>query len=282
MTQRLPDFLMIGAMKCGTSTLAAQLGQQAGVFMTTPKEPNFFSDDPVWAQGVGWYSALFDGAAPGDLAGEASTHYTKLPTYPETLPRMQATLTAPPRLIYMIRNPVERAVSHYLHEWSEGNMGADPAAAFAAAPEIVDYGCYARQIAPFVEAYGAQAIHLTSLEQLKSDPGGTFAAVAAHLGLESAVWVTDMPAQNVSSQRMRRLPLQGLLIDNPVARVLRRTLVPKAVRNRIRAARTRQDRPEIPASLRAEMETTFTADRSALAQIFPDHPALGLCYPFAS
>ena len=59
----LPDFVIIGAMKCGTSTLAAQLGAQDGVFMTTPKEPNFFSDDAVFAQGLPWYESLFEAAA---------------------------------------------------------------------------------------------------------------------------------------------------------------------------------------------------------------------------
>ncbi len=58
----LPDFLIVGAMKCGTSTLAAQLGAQPGLFMTTPKEPNFFSDDDVYARGMAWYRALFDAA----------------------------------------------------------------------------------------------------------------------------------------------------------------------------------------------------------------------------
>ena len=60
-----PDYIVIGAMKCGTTTLAAQLGAQSGLFMTTPKEPNYFSDDDVFARGPDWYSALFDAAAPG-------------------------------------------------------------------------------------------------------------------------------------------------------------------------------------------------------------------------
>ena len=80
-----PDFIIIGAMKCGTSTLATQLGDQAGLFMTTPKEPNYFSDEAVYSQGPDWYAALFEAAGDGDIRGEASTHYTKQPTYPKTL-----------------------------------------------------------------------------------------------------------------------------------------------------------------------------------------------------
>ena len=116
----LPDFIIIGAMKCGTSTLQAQLAAQPGVFMTTPKEPNFFSDDDIFEKGMAWYSALFDGAAPGDLKGEASTHYTKLPNYPDTVSRLKQAYDEAgadyPKLVYMIRNPLERAISHYMHE----------------------------------------------------------------------------------------------------------------------------------------------------------------------
>jgi hypothetical protein len=60
----LPDFLIVGAMKSGTTTLAAQIGAQKGLFITTPKEPNFFSDDPVYAQGLDWYRSLFEPARP--------------------------------------------------------------------------------------------------------------------------------------------------------------------------------------------------------------------------
>ena len=277
----LPDFLIIGAMKCGTSTLQAQLALQPGVFMSTPKEPNYFSDDAVHAQGQGWYEGLFSSAAPGDRKGEASTHYTKLPTYPETLARMQALLPAP-RLIYMIRNPMQRAVSHYIHEWTEGRLGANAAHAFRETPEIAAYGCYGWQIAPYAETYGAEQIFLTSLEQLQADPEGEFDRIRAFLGLtEGAGWIRDLPAQNVSAERIRRLPLQSLLIDNPVATTLRRALVPKPVRNWVRKKRSMAERPTIPADLQVRLEAQFVQDRMLLAQIFPGHPALDLCYPFA-
>jgi len=275
----LPDFLIIGAMKCGTTTLQAQLATQPGIFMTTPKEPNFFSDDDVFAQGMDWYGALFDGASEGALKGEASTHYTKLPTHPETLLRMAPVLEAP-KLIYMIRDPVARAVSHYMHEWSLGVMGHDPVAAFKAHPELVAYGSYGMQIAPFVAQYGIENILLTSLEQIKTTPEAELARIGDFLGAGTLVWQKDMEAQNVSSERFRRFRYQKLLIDNPVAEALRRNLVPKSLRRWVRKARTIKERPEIPESLRAEMQTAFLKDRVVLADNFPSHPALDLSYPF--
>ncbi|WP_299681652.1 sulfotransferase domain-containing protein [uncultured Roseobacter sp.] len=276
----LPDFIVIGAMKCGTTTLAAQLAAQAGVFMSTPKEPNYFSDDAVFAQGQGWYEGLFAQAPPGALKGEASTHYTKLPTHPETLARMTALLAAP-KLVYMIRNPVARAVSHYIHDWSLRVVGDDAEAAFRSRTEFVDYGCYGMQIAPFIEAYGRGAVLLTCLEAFQTDPVAEFARVAAHLGLpEGVAWQEGLDAQNVSGARFRRLPFQSVLVDSRAARALRRGLVPKALREKIRARRQMTARPEIPADLEARMQARFLEDRAGLAQVFPGHPALDLCYPF--
>jgi hypothetical protein len=277
-----PDYIVIGAMKCGTSTLAAQLGAQQGLFMTTPKEPNYFSDDAVYAQGADWYQNLFASAASGDLCGEASTHYTKRPDYPDTLARMQTHCGADLRLVYMIRNPLERAVSHYLHDWSEGATPMPIAQALEQDTRLVDYGRYGWQIEPFVEIYGRGAIMLTSLERLRLEPNAELARIAAHIGHKGTVsWDDTLGAQNVSSKRTRKLPLHNLLVDNPLATALRRTLVPKALRTRIRENRQVKDRPDIPVSLRSYLENLFCEDKRRLADVFPGDPSLRLAYPFA-
>ena len=276
----LPDFLIIGAMKCGTSTLQAQLVSQSGVFMSTPKEPNFFSDDAVYAKGIGWYEQLFDGAAPGDLKGEASTHYTKLPTYPETLPRLRQVLKAP-KLIYLIRDPVARAVSHYIHEWTMGNMSADIEAAFENHPELVDYSRYAYQIEPYFEAFGRDAIFLSTLEEMTRAPQDFLNRVGAFLGMEPPlVWQAEQAQVNASAERIRQLPFHGLLVDNPVATMLRRALVPKAVRERIRHSRQMTTRPTISSERRRILEAAFAQDHARLVAMFPDCPDIASAYPF--
>ena len=277
-----PDYILIGAMKCGTSTLAAQLGAQAGLFMTEPKEPNYFSDDAIFRQGADWYGALFAGAAPGDLLGEASTHYTKRPELPETVTRMKAALPDV-RLVYMIRDPMARIVSHYIHEWSQGVLSARLEVEIERHGPLVDYGRYGWQITPFVEAYGRDAILLTSLERMKADPGVELARVARHIGFEGEVaWVEDQSAENVSAQRSRKLPMHGLLVDNPVATALRQVLVPKALRTWVRERRQYKGRPEIPGARIPALQERFLEDRAVLAGYFPDDPSLTLAYPFAT
>lgn len=264
-----PHFLIIGAMKCGTSTLAAQLACQDGVFMTTPKEPNFFSDDDVFARGLPWYSALFDTAGRNDLRGEASTHYTKLPTYPQTVPRMMDVLEAP-RFVYMVRNPVQRAVSHFIHEWTERRMAGTLDDATRTYPELIEYGLYAKQIDPFIKAWGLDAICLTSMERIKTDPQGELERIARHIGLQTTPrWQTDLEAQNVSAQRLRKFPFHGLLMKNPVSRTLRRTLVPQRLRTRIAQSRQMTERPTLSAAREAELQALFAPDQTRLAQLFP-------------
>lgn len=277
-----PDFVLIGAMKCGTSTLAAQLGAQQGLFVTSPKEPNYFSDDDAFARGPGWYAALFDAAQANDLKGEASTHYTKLPDLPQTLPRMQAALTDV-RVVYMIRDPLDRLVSHYIHEWSQGVIKGSLADALDRHPAMINYGLYGMQIAPWIETWGSNAVLLTSLERLRVDPQAELTRIAAHLGHDGPVsWEEDIGTQNVSAKRMRRLPLHGLLIDNPIATILRRGLVPKSLRARVRQARQMTVRPNIPDELVPDLQARFLADRTQLAAFFPDDLSLTLAYPWVS
>ncbi len=277
-----PDYIILGAMKCGTSTLAAQLGAQSGIFMTDPKEPNYFSDDENYAKGADWYESLFSPAADGDIKGEASTHYTKRPELPETVARMKSALPEV-RLIYMIRNPMSRLVSHYIHEWTQSVLSEPLDLEITRHSPLVDYGLYGWQIAPYVEAYGADAIMLTSLERIKTDPAAELARVAAHIGYDKEpVWVAEKGAANTSAERARKLPMHDILIDNPVATTLRRSLVPKAVRTMVRSTRQYKGRPEIPEEQTLKLQERFLEDRELLASFFPGDASIDKAYPFAS
>lgn len=278
----LPDYLIVGAMKCGTSTLAAQLGAQPGIFMTEPKEPNFFSDDEVFARGLAWYEDLFAGAAPGDLKGEASTHYTKQPTHPDALPRMAAALEAP-KIIYLIRDPVARAVSHYIHEWTMGVMSGEIDTAFEQHEELAAYGCYAMQIAPYIDRFGRENVLVLSLEGMKAEPQATLERACAFIGYTGTPrWKDDLAQMNVSAERIRRFPMHKLVFDNPVAAALRRALIPQGVRDRIKASRQMRQRPEMSPATRARLIARFTEDFAQLRRLFPDRDDLRASYPFLS
>jgi hypothetical protein len=266
----LPDFLIIGAMKCGTSTLHEQLAAQDGVFMSDPKEPNFFSDDPVFAQGLAWYESLFADAPQGALKGEASTHYTKLPTYPRCADRIASALPHV-RLVYVVRNRYQRLVSQYIHAWSVGELSCSLDEAVATREEFAAYSRYAMQISPYVERFGRDRILLTSQEALKADPQGELARIGVFLGARAPFrWRSDLDSSNVSSERIRPFPLYRLVVRNPVARALRRALVPKSVRETVKGRLRMRERPALSPESRALLSPVFEADRIALGDLFPD------------
>ena len=117
---RLPNFIVIGAMKSGTTSLFHYLQAHPQVFMSPLKEVEFFVEEKNWRRGMDWYRAQFAGASPGALAiGEASTAYTKYPEYPGVPERIASSLPDA-RLIYILRDPIERIRSHYQHRVLSG------------------------------------------------------------------------------------------------------------------------------------------------------------------
>ncbi|MCA9296046.1 MAG: sulfotransferase [Phycisphaerales bacterium] len=263
---RQPDFIIIGAMKCATSTLHDQLAAQPGVFMSTPKEPNFFSDDPQFARGPAWYHALFDGAHDDDLCGESSTHYTKLPTYPKTIERLASTLGNDVRFIYMMRHPIDRLVSHYIHEWTQRTISDPIDVAVRRHAELIEYSRYAYQLAPWIEAFGARRILPVFFERFVAEPQQELQRVAAFIGHTAGVhWVDDLERRNVSSERLRTSVMRDLVVDNVVARTLRRTFVPKSLRDRVKSFWTMENRPELSPALRAEVEAKLDDDLATLS-----------------
>jgi Sulfotransferase domain len=259
-----PDFMIIGAMKSATSTLHEQLAATPGFFMSRPKEPSFFSDDDVWSRGLDWYAGLF-AAAPADaLKGESSTHYTKLPTYPHTLDRLGASVRTR-RFVYVMRHPVDRLVSHYIHEWSQGVFSESLDDAVERRPELVEYGCYARQLTPWIERFGKAAILPVFFERLAAMPSAELERVGRFLGhSQPLAWKPELGRQNVSSERLRKSALRDAILDSPLLTQLRRRVLPRALRDRIKARWQMRERPALSASARQRVERRFDEDLATL------------------
>jgi hypothetical protein len=260
-----PHFIVIGAMKAATSTLHEQLGRQPGLYLSRPKEPCFFSDDDVYARGIDWYRGLFAAAPPGSICGESSTHYTKRPTYPRTVERLGRHLGPGVRFVYMMRHPVERLISQYVHEWSVRRIELPIEEAIDRHPELVDYGRYAWQLEPWVDRFGAAAVLPVVTERLKRDPQGELERVCAFIGGPARPrWDPALPPQNVSSTRRRRSRVRDLLLDLPGAAAVRRAVVAAALRERVRAGWTTPARPALSPGTRERLTALFDEDLARL------------------
>ncbi len=264
---RLPNFIIIGAMKCATSTLHEQLASQPGIFMSTPKEPNFFSDDEQWHRGLAWYRGLFDGADQRDLCGESSTHYSKLPTYPHTIERMREHLPRELKIIYIMRHPIERLVSQYIHEWTQRVVDEPIDEAIDAHPEMIAYSRYAMQLRPFIDAWGSANILPMYFEHMKCNQQQTLECVCRFIGYRGQPkWDVSLGEQNVSSQRMRTSRWRDVITTLPGMTTLRRTLIPQGMRDRIKSLWTMKERPRLSASNAARLRKTFDEDLAELGR----------------
>ena len=111
-----PTFLVIGAGKCGTTSLCAMLGAHPQVYMCKPKEPRFFSsDENYYSKGWEWYSSLFCKSAHCQARGEGSVHYTTRDAFPKAATRIAKDLPEA-KLIYIVRDPLERCRSQWQME----------------------------------------------------------------------------------------------------------------------------------------------------------------------
>ncbi|MEM6681258.1 MAG: sulfotransferase [Pseudomonadota bacterium] len=257
MTTRTPNFMIIGAMKAGTTTLHEQLARQEGVFMSTPKEPNFFSDDDQWEKGLEWYQSLFADAGDALFIGESSTHYTKLPTHPHTVARLKSTIPPPIKFIYVTRDPVERLISHYIHEWTTGKITEPVEVAVEKYPELIAYSEYEKQVQPFREAFGEDAVKVVRFEDMKRDPDVFFEEIKSFLNApETWQWKHDLPAQNVSSVRLKKTPLLEFVQKSPTLKFLRRRLLSEKFRERLKSPYRMNERPDL-GDAREHLEKLF-------------------------
>ena len=261
-----PDFIIIGAMKCATSTLQTQLSLQPGIFMTTPKEPNFFSDDEIYELGTDWYESLFDNVEESAIKGEASTHYTKLPTYPHTVDRIRNYCSPQTRFIYVMRNPLERLVSHYIHEWSQGNVGQDIDSEVNRNSEFIDYSKYYMQLQPYIDTFGPDNILPVFYERLIKWPQPELERVTSFLGYTSkSSWKDSESKKNVSSERIRKFPGYDFLIKNPIMTTIRRNIIPTSIRKSVKSHLSMDTRPQLSSGTRQRVIAEIDADLEKLS-----------------
>ncbi len=184
MKNRLPDFLILGAMKSGTTTLYNHLEQNQGVYMSSPKELNFFSDLSVYDRGVDWYQARFAEARPDQVCGEASPSYTQHPQYTHAADRIAA-LIPDVKLIYIMRHPVDRFYSNYVFDRAYGH-NVSIRETLESGSYMLDVSNYMLQIKKYLEHFSQEQMHFLLLDDLQEKPINTLAQLLDFLEVENA------------------------------------------------------------------------------------------------
>jgi hypothetical protein len=177
----LPSFLLIGAMKSGTTTLYWYLREHPDVFMASPKEPNFFNDH--WHRGVGWYERLFAGAGATRARGEASVRYASYPDGPECPSRI-ASVIPDVRLLYVVRDPIARMRSHYLHEVAALRERRPVEQALRENHIYLDLSLYATQLERYLDHFPREQLLVVRAEDLFRDPSLVLPRVYGFIGVD--------------------------------------------------------------------------------------------------
>jgi len=227
--------------------------------MSEPKEPNFFGDDDTYGRGLEWYESLFDSTPPGWLCGESSTHYSKRDEYPracERLHRHDPDL----RLVYVMRHPIARLVSHYRHEWIEGTIRTPIDQAVLEHPALMLQSCYAWQLAPYLQRFGPERVLPVFFERLNRWPQAELERVARHVGAEGDVlWRDDLGAFNRSADRRRRDPVLQTIRRVPGARSVAR-LLPRPFVQRIESRWKSHEAPSLSPEAAERLSRIFDRD----------------------
>jgi hypothetical protein len=177
-----PNLVVIGAMKCATTSLHYYLGLHPEISMSAEKELHFFVAERNWSKGLAWYERHFAGSLP--VRGESSTTYTRFPQHAGVPARMHAVVPEA-RLVYVVRDPVARAVSHYLHEYAAGreHRSLREALADTAGNPYVDASRYATQLEQYLPYYPRERILVVDAEDLRARRTETLRQVFAFLGV---------------------------------------------------------------------------------------------------
>lgn len=194
----LPNFLICGIQKGGTTALYEYLRAHPDVFMPKRKELCFF--DQHWNEGLDWYAAHFAAAGRARAIGEASPHYMR---FEHVAQRIRETLVAP-KLLFILRDPTSRAFSNYNYNLGRGQQ--DPRVNFEQAIatddgrlRYLDKGFYLRDLGRFAELVGREHMLVLHAEDLRAHPERTLARAFRHIGVDPARWSPTTLASNTTS-----------------------------------------------------------------------------------
>jgi hypothetical protein len=259
---RLPNFLIIGAMKSGSTTLYNHLRDHPRAFLTSYKEPEFFVAEKTWSRGIAWYESLFADAGDALAVGEASTSYTKLTEF-TGVPARISSVVPDARLIYILRQPIERIRSMYEHMVLTGRERRAIDEAVLDDPMYLGASLYGANIRRYLEHFPLEQLHVVLTDDLQQDLVGTMRQVTDFLGL--APEETFVPVHRTDLETSERRPdrrVKTWLRDSPTAyRALE--MLPESVRDGLRTLTTRP-----PSGHRAQLGAD--AEKQLMEQLAPD------------
>lgn len=189
MSGNLPNCIIIGVAKCGTSALHDYLDLHPEISMSNPKELSFFSEARGWQYGLEWYKSHWP--TPNKIMGESSPSYTYDPDWREVPKRIRETLPEV-KLIYMVRDPIARILSHYQNMYRK-RLEVRSLREALCMPTVSE-SVYVRDtryythLSHYLQFFERSQMHVVILEELAADPQATMQGVFAFLGVDDGFY----------------------------------------------------------------------------------------------
>lgn len=196
--------LIFGAMKCGTTSLFAYLAEHPQVAACKAKEPNFFTHEKSWKKGMPYYQSLWDyDSKTHAIAMEASINYSKIPSLPNAAERICSLAQDNSlrfKLIYLIRNPVERIISHCTHDLEEQwSIRYKQPIVHGIPYPAIEISKYAMQLDEYFQRFDQKDILLINADDLKKEPQHILKQVCNFLEIDSDFEFSNLGKQHNTS-----------------------------------------------------------------------------------
>ncbi len=189
-------------MKCGSTTLHDYLSEHPEIFMSHNKEPGFFVPE-IWKdRDDSEYFDLFAPATTEKYIGESSTFYSKLPTF-KGVPKRIYSYNANAKILYIVRNPLDRIISHYFHNRRDLMLHAEKRPIMQAVQKderYIAYTDYQKQIKPYIALFGEQNVKVVKFESLIQERDTILAEIFSWLGVDT----TLIPPETIKSNAKPR------------------------------------------------------------------------------
>lgn len=242
--QHLPDFIVIGSMRAGTTALYDLCDQHPEIGVSKVKEPDFFVRQKNYARGLSWYQSLFPKKCK--IRGEFSPNYTKSGVF-EGVPERMKELIPNVKLIYIARNPVDRAASQYKHGFASGQT-VPPLEHLMGSHEwehIVDTSRYYRQITDYMNHFPRSQILILDFQELCEQPDLVLRDIAEFLGVSNA-WPKKLGVAKNSSETLSQVSPIAFRIANSSIFSRLKLYLPRGIIKRLVQVLGRKKAREIP------------------------------------
>ncbi|MEM6424826.1 MAG: sulfotransferase [Cyanobacteria bacterium P01_D01_bin.128] len=261
----LPNLVIIGAMKCGTTSLHHYLSLHPEISMSKQKELDFFIEKKNWKKGLQWYKDQFLPKSGAKIFGEASPNYTNSLYFPGAAEKMHSVIPNA-KLIYLVRDPIERMIAHYIHMYSCGHESKSIDRALTKAERNVYLICssYYTQICYFLDYFDISQILIIPSEDLRKNTSETLKRIFQFLDVDVSFESWQFAYQHHKSTRKRRKTSRGKAIAS--SRLMKRlSQIPQPIRSPIEEIlylpfSESINRPKISESTRVHIKNCLAED----------------------